>query len=171
VTPAPEFSRLVETGRLRASGETIEIAASPAECAAVARRLGIEALAVLQARVQLVPAGGGVIDAEGVIHARLTQICVVSLDPFEQTLDVPLRLVFRPGSEADLAADQTVDPETEDEVPYEGGRFDLGESVVETLALALDPWPRRPGAVLEVPPPAEPPAAGPFAALARRRKG
>lgn len=170
MTPAPEFSRLVEVGRLRPAGETMEIAASPVECAAVARRLGIEALVLLEARVALVPAGAGVIDAKGMIRARLTQICVVSLDPFEQTLDVPLHLVFRPGSEADLAADQTVDPETEDEVPYQGGRFDLGESVVETLALALDPWPRRPGAVLEVPP-AEAPADGPFAALARRRKG
>jgi hypothetical protein len=171
MTIQPEFSRVIEVGRLRAGGESMDLAASPAECASVARRLGIASLARLDASVRLVPAGAGVVDAEGTIRARLTQICVVSLDPFEQTLEVPLRLVFRPGSEVDLAADQTVDPETEDEVPYEGGRFDLGESVVETLALALDPWPRRPGAVLDVPPPPDLPPDGPFAALARRQKG
>lgn len=171
MTAQPEFSRLIEVGRLRTGGDCMDLAASPAECASVARRLGIPSLALLEARVELVPAGAGVVDAEGTIRARLTQICVVSLDPFEQALEVPLRLVFRPGSEADLAADQTVDPETEDEVAYEGGRFDLGESIVETLALALDPWPRRPGVVLEVPPLSEAPSDGPFAALARRRKG
>ncbi|WP_439578055.1 YceD family protein [Elioraea sp.] len=171
MTPAPEFSRPVEVARLRTGGETMEIAASPAECEAVARRLGIEAVAALEASVQLVPVGAGVVDAAGTIRARLTQTCVVSLDPFEQALEVMLRLVFRPGTEADLAADQTVDPETEDEVPYAGGRFDLGDSVVETLALSLDPWPRRPGAVLELPPPDEPAPDGPFVALARRRKG
>jgi uncharacterized metal-binding protein YceD (DUF177 family) len=170
MTPCPEFSRIVEVARLRAEGETLELIASPAECAALARRLGLEAVASMGAVAHLVPAGAGVVEVTGAIRARLSQICVVSLDPFDQTLEVPLRLVFRPGTEADLAADQTIDPETEDEVPYEGGRFDLGESVVETLALALDPWPRRPDAVLEVPPPAESPSDGPFAALARRHK-
>jgi uncharacterized metal-binding protein YceD (DUF177 family) len=169
VTPAPEFSRRVEVARLRAAGETTELAATPAERAALARRLGLEALGELAAAARLTPAGNGVVDVEGAIRARLRQLCVVSLEPFEQVLEVPLRLVFRPGSEADLAADQTLDPEAEDEVPYEGGRFDLGEAVVETLALALDPWPRRPGAVLVVPPADAAPPDGPFAALARRR--
>jgi uncharacterized metal-binding protein YceD (DUF177 family) len=168
--PEPEFSWPVEASRLRGSGETIALAASPAECAGVAARLGLDAVGALGASVRLTPAGAGVVAAEGTIRARITQTCVVSLEAFEQTLEVPLRLAFRPGSEADLAADQTIDPEAEDEVPYEGGRFDLGESVVETLALALDPWPRRPGAVLDVVP-QEVPTDGPFAALARRRRG
>lgn len=170
MTPAPEFSHPVEASRLRAAGERIDLAASPAECAGVAVRLGLDAVGALAASVQLTPVGAGVVTAAGTIRARLTQTCVVSLEPFEQTLEVPLRLAFRPSSEADLAADQTIDPEAEDEVPYEGGRFDLGESVVETLALALDPWPRRPGAALHVPP-QEAPKDGPFAALARRRRG
>lgn len=171
MTPEPEFSRPIDVGRLRSSGEAIDFTASPAECAGVAARLGLDAVGALSASVRLTPAGSGVVAAVGTIRARLTQTCVVSLEPFERTLEVPLRLVFRPGSEADFAADQTVDPEAEDEVPYEGGRFDLGESVVETLALSLDPWPRRPGAVLEVPPPQDALPDGPFAALARRRKG
>lgn len=171
MTLAPEFSHPVQVDRLRAGGETVALAATAAERAAVAQRLGLESIALLEASVALLPAGRGVIAAEGRVAARVVQVCVVSLEPFEQALDVPLRLVFRPGTEADLAADQTVDPEAEDEVPYEGGRIDLGEVVVETLALALDPWPRRPGAVLEIPAPEAGAADGPFAALARRRKG
>ena len=169
MTPAPEFPRPVQVDRLRAGGESLALAASAAEREGVARRLGLDSLGQLEASVALQPIGGGVVVAEGRIAARVVQTCVVSLEPFEQALEVPFRLVFRPGSEADLAADQTLDPESEDEVPYEGGRLDLGEAVVETLALAIDPWPRRPGAVLDLPPSDAVPA-GPFAALARRRK-
>lgn len=170
MTPAPEFSRLLEVDRLRAGGETVAVAATAAERDGIARRLGLETVGLLEASVSLQPAGAGLVVAEGRIAARVVQTCVVSLEPFEQALDVPIRLVFRPGTETDQAADQTLDPESEDEVPYEGGRIDLGEAVVETLALALDPWPRRPGAVLDLPP-AQTAAEGPFAALARRRKG
>ena len=171
MSPAPEFSRRIEAGRLRDGGERVTIAATEGERAALAQRLGIEAMALLEASVGLTPVGAGMVAAEGEVRARVTQVCVVSLEPFEQALEIPLRLVFRPGTEADLVADQTIDPESEDEVPYEGGRFDLGEAVVETLALALDPWPRSPGAVLELPPPTGPAGTGPFAVLARRRRG
>lgn len=170
MTPAPEFSRPVQVERLRAGGEQVDLVASPAECAAVAHRLGLESVAGLEAGLRLVPQGRGIVAAEGAVRARVVQVCVVSVEPFEQALDIPLRLVFRPGTEADLAADQTLDPESEDEVPYEGGRVDLGEAVVETLALALDPWPRRPGAVLEMPPEGESAPDHPFAALAKRRR-
>ena len=43
------------------------------------------------------------------------------------------------------------------------GTIDLGEAAAEQLALALDPYPRAPGAVLEM---EEEPEAAPFAALA-----
>ena len=39
-----------------------------------------------------------------------------------------------------------IDPESEDPPePLEGGALDLGELVSEELALALDPYPRKPG--------------------------
>lgn len=121
MSPAPEFSRRIEAGRLRDGGERVTIAATEGERAALAQRLGIEAMALLEASVGLTPVGAGVVAAEGEVRARVTQVCVVSLEPFEQALEIPLRLVFRPGTEADLVADQTIDPESEDEVPYEGG--------------------------------------------------
>lgn len=169
MTPVPEFSRPIEVARLAPGGEAIALVATAGECAALARRFGLEALAELAATLSLSPGAGGVVAASGSLRARFTQRCVVTLEPFEQTLEIPVQLVFRPATAADRAADQTLDPEAEDELPYEEGWFDLGEAVAETLALALDPWPRRPGAVFEPPP--EPPAAGPFAALARLGRG
>ena len=33
-----------------------------------------------------------------------------------------------------------------DEIPYQGSAIDLGEAATEQLALALDPYPKQPGA-------------------------
>ncbi|MFQ3622682.1 MAG: DUF177 domain-containing protein [Acetobacteraceae bacterium] len=168
---APELSRPVAADRLRAEGETVVVEATAAERDAVRARLGLAGLDALSASVALRPDGRGVVSAEGVLRARVTQVCVVSLEPFATVVETPFRLVFRPAGPGEGAADQTLDPEAEDEVTYEGTAFDLGEAMVETLALALDPWPRRPGAVLEIPASAAAAGPSPFAALARRRPG
>jgi len=53
-----------------------------------------------------------------------------------------------------------------DDIPAdESGVVDLGEELVQQLSLALDPYPRAPGA--EIPPEHAGGAHGPFAALAR----
>jgi hypothetical protein len=44
------------------------------------------------------------------------------------------------GDEIELDADSL------DTIPYEGGAIDLGEAAAETMALALDPFPRGPNA-------------------------
>jgi uncharacterized metal-binding protein YceD (DUF177 family) len=53
----------------------------------------------------------------------------------------------------------------EDETPdiVEDGQIDLGQYVVEQLALRLDPFPRKPGAEFVQPP--EPAEISPFAVL------
>jgi hypothetical protein len=66
------------------------------------------------------------------------------------------------------------DPDSPDEIETAGDIVDLGEVVAEQLALALDPYPRLPDAVVELPDdPVEEaePRPNPFAALARLRRG
>ena len=70
------------------------------------------------------------------------------------------RLEQRAGEERDD------DPESIDEIPYEGSTIDLGEAAAEQLALALDPYPHKPGATL--PDSDEAPRNPAFAALAGR---
>jgi hypothetical protein len=67
----------------------------------------------------------------------------------------------------EAALTDAVEIEDEDEIPYAGGAIDLGEATSEQLALALDPFPRKPGAAFSNDE-AEAPG-GPFAALAGRR--
>jgi len=159
----PEFSRPVRLERIPAGGLDVSVTAEAPELAALAKRFGLAAISALSCRFHLRPVAGGAVEAAGELAARLTQVCVVSLDPFEVEMTEKFRLRFVPeGAESD-----DPDPEAVDEVPFPGDVLDLGEAASEQLALALDPYPRKPGATLAGATTAE--RENPFAALARLR--
>jgi hypothetical protein len=163
MTAVPEFHRPVAVDRIGAAGLDQRVAASPAECAALAARLGIPAVGSLACAFRLTRAEGGRIAAAAWLEARLVRESVVSLEPFEADHVEDFAVVFVP--EAALAEDPDLD--APDEIPYGGGMIDLGEAAAEQLALTLDPYPRRPGEALDLDDDAAPPTS-PFAALARR---
>lgn len=167
----PELTFVVATDRIPTSGMTAQVTADARQCAAVAARLKLPSVSRLSCDFALTrPLAGaarrreGEIVAVGRLRATLTRECVVSLDPFEIDVEEGFRVRFVPaGSEFDDA-----DPESDDEIPYEGAGIDLGEAMVEQLALVLDPYPRKPGAAL--PDEAGDGFEGPFAALTRLRR-
>ncbi len=165
----PEFSRPIALARLAPDGRQERLRASPAECAALARRFGIPAVHRFEADLRLVPEPGGGVAIEGRIRAEVVQDCVVTLEPVVQQVEEAVHLrILGPGEES------SDDPESPDDVDAPGGVADLGEALAEQLALALDPYPRAPGAVLPDEVAAEPeeppePAISPFAALAALR--
>jgi len=156
-----EFSRIVQVARIR-EGMHRAVEATTSECRAVADRLGLNAVRHLCCGFDLDPAEDGAVLATGKLRARVEQTCVVSLEAFDTEVIEDFRVRFVPaGTETD-----DIDLEADDEIPYEGAALDLGEAAVEQLALALEPFPRKPGAEM----PAAPEDAGPFAALARLRE-
>jgi uncharacterized metal-binding protein YceD (DUF177 family) len=161
----PEFSRVRSFARLPPEGREERLVASAAECAALARRFAIPAVNRLEALVRLRPEPGGGVTIGGRLSAEVVQDCVVTLEPVERAVEetVALRILPPGGVPSD-------DPEAPDEIEAEGDVVDLGEALAEQLALALDPYPRAPGA--ELPPEASAEAGGSFAALASlRRRG
>lgn len=139
-----EFSRLFD--RRGITADPVRLAASPQECAALARRFAIVALRRLEAELSL-EARGEEIRLDGRLEADLVQACAVSGEELEVALAEPVALRLVPesrwaqlGEEVDLAAEDL------DELPYAGTSFDLGEAVAQTLALALDPYITGPGA-------------------------
>lgn len=159
----PEFSRPLPLERIPRAGLTLEVAAEAAECAALATRMAIPAVLALSCRFDLAAGPGGLVLASGQLKALTRRICVVSLDEFDTETEERFRLRFVPAGRES----EDDDPNSDDEVPYQGGLIDLGEAAAEQLALALDPWPRKPGARL---PEADEAAQRPFAALARRAR-
>ena len=64
---------------------------------------------------------------------------MISLEAFRETVSVPLARYFLPPG-------AVVDNDQEDDAdPIDNGWIDLGEVVTETLALDLEPYPRKPG--------------------------
>ncbi|WP_137123706.1 DUF177 domain-containing protein [Roseomonas sp. HF4] len=155
----PEFSRVRSFARLPPAGREERLAASAAECAALARRFAIPAINRLEAVVRLRPEPGGGVTIGGRLSAEVVQDCVVTLEPVMQAVEEKVALrILPPGGEP------SDDPEAPDEIEAEGDVVDLGEALAEQLALALDPYPRAPGA--ELAPEASGETGGPFAALA-----
>lgn len=155
----PEISRPLALDRVGPAGLAVLVEADPAELPAVAARLGVPAVHALRCAFRLRRIGGAVIEAQGDLVASLTQQCVVSLDDFDGVAHERFLVHFVPAG----TEDEDPEPDAPDEIPFEGSSIDLGEAAVEQLALALDPYPRRPGA--ELPATASDAPLGAFAAL------
>jgi uncharacterized metal-binding protein YceD (DUF177 family) len=165
----PEFSRQrLLTDPPQAGVEEL-LEANPAECAALAKRFGIEALRHFSARYTRKPYPGGGLMLTGRIRAEAVHLCVVSLEPVTEHLDKPFTLAVLPPEST-----PSEDPDGPDEIEADAtGHFDLGEALAEELSLSLNPYPRAAGAHLPAGLHAEAEEAprNPFAKLAPLRSG
>ena len=142
---APEFSRIERIDTIGAGARSITITATEAERAALAVRFGLIAVDRLEATFAVQRDASGII-ARGRVTAAVVQGCSVTDDPLPMTVseDVALRFV----TEREAAAEEEVELDTDalDTMAYDGNGIDLGEAAAETMALALDPFPRGPNA-------------------------
>lgn len=137
-----EMSRLIDARQL--PEKPVEITASAAECAALAKRFDLVAVRQLSARITLTP-DGQTVRARGVLDADVVQSCAISAEELEVGIHEPVELQFVPPA-GDLPEELELDAEMLDQVEMEGSRFDLGEALAQTLGLAIDPYLEGPGA-------------------------
>ena len=157
---APEFSRPLRVEPLPRDGLVQEIEANAAEREALAKLNNLPAIARLTARFTVTKWRRGV-EVEGELSARVTQTCVVSLEPFDTDIEEPIEVRFLPQDPA-APPPAVLDENAPD--PLVDGRIDLGAIASEFLTLALDPYPRKPGVAFEAPGDAPGPES-PFAGL------
>jgi hypothetical protein len=137
--PQVEFSRFLEVARIPKLGSHEKLVADAKECQALAQRLMVPALHSLTAQLKITPWRGGGLKVIGELKADIDQESVVSLEIFRSTLLVPIERYFLTAPKGeDLEADEDIEP-------IINGVIDVGEVVAETLALDLDPYPRKPG--------------------------
>jgi uncharacterized metal-binding protein YceD (DUF177 family) len=135
-----EYSRSWRLDQLGELALAVTLTTEPTEREALAKRFRLLALDQLQASAVLVRSGDS-ITATGVIEARVTQSCVATGSPVAAQIYEPFRLRFVPDS-ATSEAELELSEDDCDIIPYPGGAIDLGAAVADTLALALDPYPR-----------------------------
>ena len=135
----PEWSHPERVDTIGEQPRTVLIAADADQRAALARRFGLVAILRLEANFALRREGEGVL-ATGRVSADVTQACSITDEPLAALVDEPVELRFvedmADGEEVELSEDAL------DTMPIEGGAIDLGEAAAETMALALDPFPR-----------------------------
>jgi hypothetical protein len=135
---------------------------------AIAAHLGLETISRLSADLELRPRFDGV-EVVGRLTATVTRLCGITLEPFEESIDEPIALRALPEGSPHIAkaptGDIVVDIESDDPDEVHGrDGLDLGAFLVESLGLALDPYPRKPDAVFD--PPAGGDPISPFGILA-----
>jgi uncharacterized metal-binding protein YceD (DUF177 family) len=138
---------------------------------AMADVAGLREILSASASLDVMPKGGGRFHVAGHVRARVGQTCVVTLDPIENDVDEPIDLIFAPPEQIPELSDLVDDAaESEEEIPdppepIVNGIIDLGRLATDALFLAIDPYPRKPGAVFEPRVEADDPEDHPFAGL------
>lgn len=152
-------------------GLRVDLSASEADRADIARRLDLAGLERLEAHANL-SRDGERVRAEGRVQASLSQSCVVTGEPVASYVDEPFAVDFLPEPSASRPDEEIELREEDCEIMFhDGATIDLAAAVVDSLALALDPYPRSAGAdaALKEAGVVSEEEAGPFGALAALR--
>jgi hypothetical protein len=148
------------------TGLHLELEADEEVRGRLATLAGVLSVPQLRATADVTRHGEG-LRAAGRVTARVTQSCVVTLEPIENAVDEPFDVLFLAPDVAGTAS-AGPDPKEVDDTREElvAGAADLGAVATQFFLLGIDPYPRKPDAVFSGP--AEDRAAdSPFASLSR----
>ena len=162
----------VNVTQIPESGLHREIEAGPAVRAAMTEVAGLREISSARASFDMSLRSGGRVHLAGSVKARIGQTCVMTLDPVENDIDEEIDLIFVPEEQISHATDDLVENAeggegklAEPPEPIVNGLIDLGRLATDVLYLAIDPYPRKQGAVFEPQIAVTDPEDHPFAAL------
>ena len=152
-------------------GLSRELVADQTTRETMARIASLREIFSARATFDVKPESGGKVHVTGKLNARIGQTCVVTLDPIENEIEEVIDLMFAPSDQIVERADREEEEgesgiEAEHQLePIENGVIDLGRLATDILYLAIDPYPRKPGAVFEPHIKSDDPEDHPFASL------
>jgi len=153
--PSPILTWRVAWAQIPTDGLDVTLSATPAERAALAAAYDLVEVKALTFSATLTGDAKGRVSVDGRLAADLVQSCGVTLVPVDQRIDEPVLVRFvgadsperpkppKPGAEVVIKADEPDPPEI-----LGGPWVDLGAVAEEHFVLAIDPYPRAPGAEL-----------------------
>lgn len=137
-----EFSRVERLDTIGGEDRHVSIEADAEERLALARRFGLVSLDRLSATFTIRRDMAAVV-ARGHVSAAVVQSCTVTGSPLPETVDEHVALRFVEPAAAEGGEEEVeLSGDALDTIEIEGGGIDLGEAAAETMALALDPFPR-----------------------------
>ncbi len=169
----PSFQLDIST--LPKSGHTTVLTATNDECVAIAQEYGLQAVNALSGDLQVSHWHRDGFTIGGTIRADIQQQCVISLEPISQTMETEFSAKLVPEGSKLALPESVIDGEMmlnyeADDPPdiFIGRQIDLWEILLEHFALAIDPFPRALGVVMDEisdETPDETPQPSPFAVL------
>ena len=142
--------------------------ATEGERPGIATALEVLSCEALKAEFSIRAVKQGYYRLAGRVVARLTQSCVVTLEPLATTAEGTFDVEFWPAGSLPQSGEDEIEALSAAEIePIEHGKIDAGRIVFEALSSAVDLYPRKPGAEFDAGAytPEAAPHAGPFAAL------
>ena len=141
-----DFAHRLPLDQIR-DGDRLDLVADEAEAAAVGGAAGPDVARPAGGACRAVARRPSEFRATGRLKAALEQACVATGEPVPAHVDEAFEILFvpepkagRPDEEIELGADDL------DTMFHDGSAIDLGGAIADTLALALDPYPRSAGA-------------------------
>lgn len=133
------LSRPVSVAHLPPEGVEETVEATAEERAALAADFKLPAIHALTGCFRLAGSDRRV-TVTGTVQATITQICVVTLEPFDSLVEEEVEVEFAAPHASGLASGPDEPPD-----PIVNGEIDLGSITAEFLALGLNPYPKKPG--------------------------
>ncbi|RRI00950.1 DUF177 domain-containing protein [Mesorhizobium tamadayense] len=149
-------SFLANVARLPQKGLPVVVEADARQRAALAAEHDLLSVESYRAELHVASWKRNGVKVSGRVEADITQACIVTLDPVAAHIDEPVEALFLPehsklgregfegGGEIVLDADGPDSPET-----FSGDTIDVGALAEQFFVLAIDPYPRKPGASIE----------------------
>lgn len=129
------------------SGLTGTLEASAGDLKALADALDLISCDRLTVTFRVKPIGRDRFKASGRIEANLVHPCIVTLEPVPETIREEFSVEFWPAEEAgEELPEGEINLDAEEPERMEHGEIALGRLVYELIAVAMDPFPRSPGA-------------------------
>lgn len=175
------FSYKVNVAHLSAKPLLVTLEADDKERQSLAQRWGVSSVEAVAAKLEVSRWKRDGVRVKGSVEARITQSCVVTLEPVTSQIVETIEALFVPeGSrlarvETSDIGEMIVDAEGPDAPEtFHGDMIDLAQICEEFIVLSIDPYPRLEGA--EMPPElngssAEEERESPFAGLSGFKTG
>ena len=167
MSDSPPWSHVVPWSSLGAGERRLRLSPDGETRGRLARFLAVERLDRLEAEVTVRGWSDGM-EIEGRVTGTARRTCGVTLDQFDEEVDTPIAVravpIGSPHAPSVADGEVVIDLDADDPPDVvDADQVDVAGYITEIFALALDPFPRKPGAVFAPPPESAPPS--PFAVL------
>ena len=139
-----DFLRPIALATIR-DGQVVEVDADEALKKAITDRLRLVSVDMFAARATL-EREGEAIAVNGTLNATVEQACTATGEPVTEAVEETFALLFAPQPRTQEDEEIELGVDDLDTIFHDGRDIALGDAIVDTLALSLDPYPRIEGA-------------------------